>query len=54
MSNETNYQAYLSWYNKPFILFEMVKQLYKRETVFIDTIDKSMAIRNIKIHNLNH
>jgi len=45
---------YLDHYTKTEVVFEIVKQLYNRETVFIDPFDKSKATRLMKIHSIQH
>ena len=56
--NEIDYKSlmceYLDHYTKTEVVFEIVKQLYGRETVFIDPFDKSKATRNMRIHNISH
>ena len=50
----SDYLEYKTWYNKSYIILEIVKQLKNRETCFIDSRDKRIALRCLKIHNLNH
>ena len=54
--NESEYKSlmceYLDYYSRTEIVFEIVKQLYGRETVFIDPFDKSKATRLMKIHSI--
>ena len=44
---------YVDWYTRTDVMFEIVKQLHNKETVFINPFDQSKATRCMKIHKVD-